>query len=164
MRSGATCAAISLAALLVVSWGVYTFSPSALGGIKSIAVPLFENQTAESGLREDLTDGLSQAFVNDNTLKVVPESSADAVLRGTVVSYAREAYTYTEQEMVSEYLVRIGVRAEFVNKKSGKVIWQEANMSNWGTYDSASESELDGKARAVAKLVEDIVNKTVKGW
>jgi hypothetical protein len=156
--------AVSVLAVTLLSCAVYTFSPSALGGIKSVAIPLFENRTTESGLRESLTDRLSQAFVDDNTLRVVPEATADGVLRGAVVSYRREAYTYSEAEVVSEYIVYVGIDVEFVERKSGKVIWEEKNMSNWGTYDSATQTEDDGKNIAIGKLVEDILNKTVKGW
>ncbi len=152
------------ALMLTVSCGVYTFSPSALGGIKTTAIPLFENRTSEGGLSEDLTDRLSRAFVDDNTLRVVPESRADAVLRGAVISYTLEAYTYDENEVVSEYIVRVAVDMGFYEKKNAKTIWEEKSMSNWGTYNSVSETEFDGKERALNKLVEDILNKTVKGW
>ncbi len=164
MRIRLVWLATALILPLVMSCGVYTFSPSALGGIKSLAIPLFENQTTESGLREDLTDRLSQAFVDDNTLRVVPEGRADAIIRGSVISYSREAYTYSEAEVVSEYIVRIGINVDFLEKKSGEVIWEEKNMSNWGTYDSATQGEDEGKEMAIGKLVEDILNKTVKGW
>ncbi len=150
--------------LVLLSCGVYTFSPSALGGIKSIAIPLFENQTLESGIGEKLTDGLSAAFVTDNSLRVLPEGRSDSILRGTVVSYSREAYTYDESEAVSEYIVRIEVDIKFIEYKSDKVIWEDSRMSNWGTYDSASETEELGRDRAIGKLVEDILNRTVKGW
>jgi hypothetical protein len=155
---------ISAFFLLVVSCGVYTFSPSALGGIKSIAIPLFENQTLESGISEKLTDGLAAAFVSDNTLRVVPEGRSDSILRGSVVSYSREAYTYNESEEVSEYIVTIAVSAQFIDTKSDKVIWEEPRLSNWGTYASAGEIEYQGQDRAIAKLVEDILNRTVKSW
>jgi hypothetical protein len=147
-----------------LSCGIYTFSPSALGDVKTAAILLFENQTTESGLREQLSEKLSQAFVSDNTLKVVREQQADAILRGAVVSYSREAYTYSRAEVVSEYICRIGLNVEFVNRRTGKIIWGEKGMSNWGTYDAVSETEDIGKSRAIGKLVEDILNKTVKGW
>lgn len=154
---------ISAVFFLGISCGVYTFSPSALGGIKSIAIPLFENQTLESGVGEKLTDELAAAFVADNTLRVVPEGRSDSILRGTVVSYSREAYTYDESETVSEYIVRIEVNVIFIESKSDKVIWEE-RLSNWGTYGSLEETEYQGQDRTVAKLVEDILNRTVKGW
>ena len=157
---------ISLLSILLFtgSCGVYTFSPSALGGIKSIAIPLFDNQSLESGISEKLTDGLAQAFVSDNTLRVVPEGRSDSILRGSILSYDREAYTYNEAEQVSEYIVTIVVSAQFVDTGNDKVIWEDAHMSNWGTYESAGEIEDQGQDRAIAKLVEDILNKTVKGW
>jgi hypothetical protein len=150
--------------LILLSCGVYTFSPSALGNLKTIAISLFENQTTEAGLREALTDKLAQAFVADNTLKVVPRQQADGILTGAVISYAREPYTYSQAEVVSEYICRIGVNVQFTNRRTQKVIWEEKNLSNWGTYDAFNETENDGKNRAIEKLVEDILNKTVKGW
>lgn len=149
--------------LLGISCGVYTFSPSALGGIKSVAIPLFENQTLESGISEKLTDGLAEAFVTDNTLRVVPEGRSDSILRGSVVSYSRDPYTYDESETVSEYIVRIEVDVQFVESKSDKIIWEE-RFSNWGTYGSLAETEETGQDNAIDKLVEDILNRTVKGW
>ncbi|UCE67972.1 MAG: LptE family protein [Candidatus Zixiibacteriota bacterium] len=154
---------ISAVFFLGISCGVYTFSPSALGGIKSIAIPLFENQTLESGVAEKLTDALAEEFVADNTLRVVPEGRSDSILRGSVVSYGRDAYTYDESEAVSEYIVRIEVDVQFVESKSDKIIWEE-RLSNWGTYESASETEETGQDNAIIKLVEDILNRTVKGW
>jgi hypothetical protein len=148
--------------LLGISCGVYTFSPSALGGIKSVAIPLFENQTLEGGIAEKLTDALAEGFVADNTLRVVPEGRSDSILRGSVVSYSRSAYTYDESEAVSEYIVRIEADVSFIESKSDKVIWEE-RLSNWGTYDTTEIEEI-GQDGAIAKLVEDILNRTVKGW
>ncbi len=150
--------------LIVIGCGVYTFSPSALGAIKSIAIPLFENQTLESGIEGKLADGLSDIFVNDNTLRVLPEGRSDSVLRGSIISYSRDAYTYDESETVSEYIVSIEIDVKFMESASEKVVWEEPRMSNWGTYDSATETEETGQDRAIAKLVEDILNRTVKGW
>ena len=147
-----------------VSCSVYTFTPSALGGVKSVSILLFEDQTSEPGLRELFTESTSQAFVDDNTLKVVAEARADAILRGAIRSYKREAYTFSSAEVVSEYIVTIGIDIEFTERKSNKVIWEETNLSNWGTYRSDDQSEDDGRKVAVDKLVEDIINKTVKGW
>jgi hypothetical protein len=155
---------IPCAIIVLLSCGIYTVSPSALGNLKTVAIPLFENQTTESGLRELLTDKLTQAFVSDNTLKVVREQQADGILRGSVISYTREPYTFTQGNVVSEYKSSVAVSVQFINRRSQKVIWEEKNMSNWGTYSATSETEDDGKGRAIDKLVQDILNKTVKGW
>jgi len=147
-----------------ISCGVYTFKPSALGGVNSVAIPLFDDQTTEPGLREMLTEDVSQTFVDDNTLKVVAEARADAILKGVIKSYSHNAYSYSSAEVVSEYIVTIGIDIAFTERKSGNVIWEATNMRNWGTYRSDDQTEQDGQKAAVDKLVEDILNKTVKGW
>ncbi len=144
--------------------GVYTFSGSGLSGISTIAVPLFDDQTGEYGMREALTEKIADRFVQDNTLKVVNEKTADSVLRGVITRYSRESHTFDEQENVREYIVRIWVRVSFDEKKDKKTIWKEESLLGWGIYSAQDETEDMGKERAIEKLAEDIVNKTVKGW
>lgn len=150
--------------LLVSGCGVYSFSGSGLSGIKTIAIPFFDNQTQEYGLREALTEEIAERFVQDNTLKVVNERSADSILRGVITKYAREAHTFDEEENIEEYMARIWVKVTFEEKKGKKIIWKEDNLLGWGIYSAQDETEEMGKERAIEKLAEDIVNKTVKGW
>ncbi len=150
--------------LLTSACGVYSFSGSGVSGVKTIAVPLFDNQTEQYGIREDLTAKIADRYVQDNTLKVVNEKIADSILRGTITKYTREAYTYDENENIKEYIVRIWVNAVFEEKKNNKTLWKEDNLQGWGIYSAQDETEDLGKQRALDKLAEDIVNKTVKGW
>jgi hypothetical protein len=144
--------------------GVYSFSGSGLSGTNTIAIPLFDNQTQEYGIREALTEKISERFVQDNTLRVVNEKTADSILRGTITKYQREAHTFDEQENIKEYIVRIWVKVTFEEKKNEKIGWEEDDLLRWGIYSADEETEDQGKERAIEKLAEDIVNKTVKGW
>ena len=45
-----------------------------------------------------------------------------------------------------------------------KTIWEEEGMMGWGIYSAEDETEDMGRERAIEKLAEDFVNKTVKGW
>lgn len=161
--------------LFISGCGVYSFSGSGLSGVNTIAIPVFNNQTAEYGIRETLTEKIAERFVQDNTLKVVNEKIAESILHGVITKYEREAHTFDEQENIEEYIVRIWVKVNFEEKKNKKIIWKEDNLLGWGIYcvkDCVDESgnpkddetEDDGKERAIEKLAEDIVNKTVKGW
>ena len=144
--------------------GIYSFSGSGLSGIDTIAIPLFDNQTQEYGIRETLNEKIAERFVQDNTLKVVNEKTADSILRGVVTRYLRESHTFDEQENIKEYIVRIWVKVSFEEKKNKKIIWNEDDLLGWGIYSAQDETEDLGKERAIEKLAEDIVNKTVKGW
>jgi hypothetical protein len=159
----------------IAGCGVYSFSGSSIPGVKTIAVPLFDNQTQEYGIRENLTSAVADRFVKDNTLKVVNEKIADSILHGSITKYIRESHTFDEQENIKEYIVRIWVNVWFEEKKSKKIIWKDDNREGWGIYcvkdcvdesgnPKPDETEDDGKQRAIDKLAEDIVNRTVKGW
>jgi len=150
--------------LLISGCGVYSFSGSGLSGINTIAIPLFDDQTQEYGIREALTEKIAERFVQDNTLKVVNEKIADSILQGVITKYERKAHTFDEQENIEEYIVRIWVKVWFEEKKNKKTIWKEDSLLGWGIYLAQEETEDLGKERAIEKLAEDIVNKTVKGW
>ncbi len=158
--------------ILILCWGIncgpYSFKSTSGGTtFKTIAVPLFDNQTQEYGIREILADSIANRIVRDNSLKIVTESQADVILRGSINKYERAVYTYDQAENVKEYIVRIFVKVALENTKAKKSEWEEPNLQGWGIYNviiTPPETEDDGKAKAIAKLSEDIVNKTVKSW
>jgi hypothetical protein len=153
-----------LLAVLVAGCGPYSFNPAGRQAYSNIAVPLFENRSSEYGIREALTEGVIDGFIQDGTLPVVNERRADVVLRGTVVNYVRRPYTYDAQEQVQEYRVYITISARLEDPVKRKVLWEEPQLSQWGEFEAATETEDQGKQRAIGKLAEDIVNRTVKGW
>ena len=149
-------------ALLTLTCGPYSFRGTSLPGIKSIAIPIFQNQTAEYGLGESLTEKLVDGFVRNHILKVQNQKDANAILYGTITKYQRRAYTYEEQENIKEYIAEISVKVWLEDKNKKKNLWEE-DMKGWGIY-SVTEDEDLGKQRAVDKLVEDIINRTAKAW
>lgn len=169
MKAGKRALLLSvLGCLTAVSCGVYSFSGGGLAShIKTVAVPLFGNQTTEYGIRENLTDQIIDRLVADGRLKVVGKEVADSLIRGVVVDYKNQAYTFDKSENVQEYIVRIYVDVSYEDVKKKKVIWEEERMEGWGTYEvqgDTVEVEEQGRERAIAKLAQDIFNKTVAGW
>jgi len=152
-----------LGIILVLSCGPYSFSGSTLSDIKSVYVPAMANETIEYGLGEELTSKITEAFVADNSLKVVGKDAADAVISGKVVSYKRSSYTYNKEDQVQEYKVDIAVTIKFA-RTDGSLIWEEPNLSTYGLFAADTETEEDGKTEALAKLAEIIVNRTVRDW
>ena len=75
--------------------------------IKSIAIPLMDNQTAEFGLSESITDGIIEQFNEAGILSITDERDAHSILRGTIKKVNEGPYTYSKQEAVSEYRYKI---------------------------------------------------------
>ncbi len=143
--------------------GCYSFSSSSLGGVKTVAIPQFDNKTTQYGIQDDLTSKVTERFIADNTLKVVAQSDADAVLRGEIVKYERVPYTYDAASNVAEYKVNIYVNV-VLERKGGKSLYEKSNMLGFGVYNATSQTEDDGKSAAIDKLAQDIVDETTKTW
>jgi Lipopolysaccharide-assembly len=166
-RSCRTAAAAGLGLLLIALTGCpYGFSSSLLPGhIKSVSVSLFENRSDRGELPTALADSLTEAFIDNHTLKVVGEKSADSQLEGTIVEYRRTPFTVGADEQVLEYRVEIILEVRFVDLRKNKILWEEERLGQWDTYSFVNgESEQLGIGRVLEKLVEDVLNRTVEGW
>jgi hypothetical protein len=150
--------------LLLNGCGYYSFTGASAGHLRSVAVPPFENRTAEFGIAESLTQSLIDAFTVEGTLKVRGLSSADAVLYGTVVRIDDRPSAFTADETVEQYKVTVTVRLRFEDRVKGKVAWEES-MSQFGLYPTGNSADRQrGIEDAMEKLSEDILSKTVSGW
>lgn len=150
--------------LISVSCGPYSFSGKALKGIDTVAVPLFENQTTRYGIREELTEEITDAIIEDNTLKVVNIRNADSALRGVITEYRHECYTFDGSGNCNEYICRIFVNLVFEDLEKKESIWEEVNLEGYGIYSATNDTEEDGIQSAIDKLSRDILDKLVKGW
>lgn len=157
---------MSLLIFLLAGCGIYTFKGSVPGHLKTIAIPPFENQTAEFDLAETITDKLIDEFTSDNTLKVRDLDEGDLVVYGRITRLADRPSTFNSDESVEEYKVTVTVHVRVHDTIMDKVMWEE-NISNFGIYPYTggnSEERQDGIDEATKKIVEDIINKTVAGW
>jgi hypothetical protein len=160
-----TTRVILLATFLPLIWGcgVYTFNPRGKSEIESIAVQPFENETAEFGLADRLTEIVIDAFIADGNLKVVSPEHADALLQGTLTYYDRVPETFDQNDQVQTYKVVMDFKVTLKDAQTEDVIWSETSRQE-GPYDANTEREEDGQQRAGELLVQMIINKTTKSW
>ena len=166
MRS--VLALIIIVSILFCACGVYTFSPSALGGVKTIAVLQFKNTTTEYGIDDLVADQVNQAFIDDNTLRVVSQEHADIILIGEVALYSHEPYTFNEEESVQEYICRISLKVKIEYSDSEKILWEDKRLTDYGIYSvtgtTGNQTQDEANQAAIEKLSQEILNRTVKGW
>jgi len=149
----------------------YSFSGALPGNIKTVAVPLFDDQTSEFGVREELSDAIIAEITRDNTLKIADRSRADAVVQGTLLRVRDQAGVFsteskTRQETVQEIRVYVTIRVKLQEARNKKVLWEE-ELTQWGSYRPAGGdggSRRDAIREAINKLAIDVLNKTVAGW
>ncbi len=155
--------------------------------INSIAIPIVENQTAEFGMSESVTENLIAKFNEENILRVTDEDQATSILRGTIIKVTDEPYTFTKEEAVTEYRFTVHMKVEWYDVREDKVLIKK-NFSGWGAYglsgdissdgiDNDNDGLIDGDdnneygdprefatTTAVNKIAEDVLNEIMTSW
>jgi hypothetical protein len=148
----------------------YSASPALLPAhLKTVAIPVFENETTEYSLQQEITDAVIRVFVADNHLKVVDERSANAVIRGKIIDYRNAVFGISDVDRAEEYRVTIGVSVTFKDQVKNREIWSDEIVKTANYYvtpvpgDSA-RTELDGRRLAIVKIADEVLNRSVESW
>ena len=173
--------------LLCLDCGYYSLAGSIPPHIRSISIPLLDNQTAEFGISEGITDNLLEKFTDKNILRVVDVDNSDSILRGSIVQAEDIPYTYSKEEVVGEYRFTVAIDIEWIDVANDEVLF-EKRFKGWGAYGiggDISSDEIDndgdgliddedtdeiGDARtfatkvAVGKIAQDILNDILTTW
>jgi Lipopolysaccharide-assembly len=167
MRRVPVIVTILMLCVVVPACGVYSTKGRTAGDIKRIAVPNLANETAEPDIEIEITNNLRSGIVRDNTLKVVPEEEADAVLEGIVVEFRNTPFTFNTDLQAEQYRLVIALAASLFNPKDNTYIWKDRRIEAHSDYylETATERDYDKALEEVYKdLVEGILNATVQEW
>ena len=152
--------------LIFSSCGYYSFKGALPSHIKTVAIPLFENNTEYPNVREDLTNMIVDEFISDNSLSITDESSADLIISGVITSISQRAASVASGEQVEEYHIYVNVKAKCEDVKNNKALW-ERTMNEYGTMDASTADDTEREAAILAameKITENILNNTLGYW
>ncbi|MBM3277582.1 MAG: hypothetical protein FJY95_05810 [Candidatus Handelsmanbacteria bacterium] len=153
--------------LLLPACAHYSTSAGIAGGVRSIAIPVAQNNTPEAGIAEALTEKLSRAFTADGRLQVVDEVSADASLRLRLTAVEDRPFTYTAAEETQQYRFKLNLDAKLLKNPDGSPVLEAKGLTGWGTYD-AGLSDAEGREEAVGAaldmVVVELVDRATSGW
>ena len=136
--------------------------------IKTLYVPFFENKTSEPGLEIKVTEKIIQNLIDDNTLKVVSENGADAVLDGEIVDFKNQPFSFNQSLNAEEYHVVITVTCTLFNRRTNEPIWEKRNFVGDGSYFveqvEGGKTYEDAKDESIKEITDRILNLTVQDW
>ena len=169
-RHSAVRAGLAVLLLLAAGCG-YTASPALLPPhLKTVAIPVFENDTGEYLLEQQVTDAVVQRFVTDNHLRVVDEKSADCVVQGKITEYRNAVFGISNADLAQEYRVTIGAAVVFKDQIKNREIWHDDQIVNTANYyvqpvpGQQAKTELDGRKEAIQKLADEILSRSIESW
>lgn len=135
--------------------------------LKSIAIPVADDRSgsAESGLREMLTQKLIQKFNDDNSLQIVDRVNANSILETTVVSFNDAPAIVSAGENITSRRITIGIKASYRDLVKKIVVFDKV-FTNYANYPASGSLNEKNKAieEIIEKTSEDILLETVSGW
>jgi outer membrane lipopolysaccharide assembly protein LptE/RlpB len=140
--------------------------------VHTIAIPAFINRTQTYKIEQMLTAAVTQEMLTRTHYHVENEvnSSADAILRGTVLSTSTAPLTYDSQTgRASSMLVTVAMRVVLTDK-DGKVLYQNPSFVFREEYqisrDPTSFFEEDTPAfqRLSREFARDLVSNILEGF
>ena len=158
--------AVVLAVLVLGSCGYHVAGRGDLlpATLKTISVPAFGNITTRYKLTDRLPEAISREFITRTRYRVVSnETSADAVLRGNVISYASFPTIFdpaTSRAATVE--LRVMLQVSLVERTSGRVLFSRPSFevreryqisTDPARYYEESEDALNRASRQVAQQV-----------
>lgn len=139
-----------LALVLTASCGYRFVGMENRSQVNSIAVPLFLNLTAEAGLENLITNAVREKFMRSKRIKLVGEKEAEAVLVGTVRTFALEPVSLTREGLTLESRATVGVEVSLKRRGEEKEIWKVANLTFRQDYLSNADVPTNDRRKEEA--------------
>jgi outer membrane lipopolysaccharide assembly protein LptE/RlpB len=130
--------------------------------VKTVAVPVFANKTAEPAVENLLTQAVVQAFSTNGRLRVVKPEEADAILEGEVVGYEIQALAFDPRASIRQYRLVVTMNLRFRDVQRKTLLFEHARFQEKADFRvvgvvsqtiSREESALQAAAVDIARAI-----------
>jgi hypothetical protein len=122
------------------------------GGIASISVPIFTNNTAKPGIESTLSPPFADELVKTGFVKV--GSKSEGTLKGTIKEYTLRSISFDPQDKVKKYRLTVVIDLVLVESSTEKVLWEGSGFKDSEEFlapaDRISETNEDAALKKIA--------------
>lgn len=145
------------AALLVLTSCGYRFSgegPGPKPEYTRLAIPVFENTTAEPALEIKITDALRRQFNFRSRMKLVATDQAQMVLKGRIKRLRTSDVAHRSSDKTIETRITMTVDVRCEDAADGTILWQAPNLSYYEEYRQSDDPiiSFDNRQEALAYI------------
>jgi outer membrane lipopolysaccharide assembly protein LptE/RlpB len=129
--------------------------------IQMVAIPIFGNRTAQTGIESEVSRALVEKFTSSQRIAVGSQGTADALLLGNVKSFTTSSVAVTSgTQITTGYRAALTVEVTYQRRGDGKVLWKE-EMTEWRNYPVVSDLAVteNNKREAIRKISERLAER-----
>ena len=135
------------------------------GSWHTIAIPAFVNKTARYRIEQQMTEAVIRQMISRTHYRIVQDtSSADAVLRGTVISIETTPIVFdTNTGQATTMLVTVHVQAELIDNHTKKDVYKANDMVFRNEYQISSDVRtfFEEEDPAAQRMSRDFADRLV---
>ena len=155
-----------LAVLLLLPACGYTTRSMISEDYRTIAVPVFENETRRHDLQFEVTRAVVEELNARTHLTVVSDaSSADLVLSGRLVDVDEDTISRRNKQRPRDAVVFVSAEIEVKETASGESVVSPRRVTERENYSYLVQEDLrTSREEAVRALAERVVRQLEEGW
>ncbi|GIX04765.1 MAG: hypothetical protein KatS3mg114_0634 [Planctomycetaceae bacterium] len=159
-------------ALLMIGCG-YVVGDNFVPHVRSVEVPIFENQTYRRGLEYQLTEAVQQEIQRRTPYRLARGSQADTRLIGKIVSVRKDVLSETAFDDPRELQLGLAVQVTWLDQRSGQILAQQHWPLDDQFFTLSAQAEFAPELgqslatathEAVHQLARQIVNMMEQPW
>jgi hypothetical protein len=105
--------------------------------IRTIAVPVFANKTAEPGVEAVVTRAVVEAFSTSGRLRVGTPETADAILHGEVIRYDLHSIAFDPSARIRIFRVIVTLNLRLMDLRENTLIFEEKGFRDQAEFQVA---------------------------
>ncbi|MEP6495138.1 MAG: LPS assembly lipoprotein LptE [bacterium] len=158
---------IASLALSSLSGCLYGFAGGGLPpNIRTMAIVTFDNQTSSPDIPKELYDTMRKELQRRLGVRDAPQDRADALVHGVIQAYDADvpvAFSANPQQAVSaRRRLQLTIEIEILDQSNGHVLYTNKALREEADY--AERAEQEGRAQAITKIVQKIVEGVQSNW
>lgn len=147
----------------------YRVGPVHKSNYRSVAVPMFQNETLMPQLEAQVTNAVIKRFQSDGMLEIRATDHADVVVTGSIVNYERVALRSLKLDTGTTREYRVRITAEISAKESGSgkpVIEKQKFVGTAETFigEDQQSAEFQALPLVADDLARQIVHALTEAW
>jgi outer membrane lipopolysaccharide assembly protein LptE/RlpB len=126
--------------------------------VRSVAIPMLENQTGELRIESIFTDEIIFQFTKSQMLRVTSEGQSDALLKVIIKKVETTDVGLSSKSVSTQRRLWVTMSAKLTRRADGAVLWENRALEQNGTYAVASSQQGTdfNKQTAFKTLAKDV--------